>query len=265
MKLDVKEGCQGLLRRLGYKVQRVQRADYVSHETLVAQTGEEAAYYTEYSTRWPVFAPWVGQPDFLAVYQKGEALTLGNPERGYMLISLARYAKHLPGDFAECGVFQGGSALWLCQILQDTEKTLYLFDSFEGLPKPDPAHDPYFQEGEMAVTLASVKQQLRSFQRITEFRAGWLPHTFIGLESKQYAFAHIDVDLYQPTLDCCAYFYPRLTSGGILLFDEYGWPSAHGEKVAVDEYFADKPEKPIALITGQALVLKVPSNQEKSA
>jgi O-methyltransferase len=263
MKPDVKESCQALLRRLGYKVSRVQWEDYVSRETLVAQTGEDAEYYTEYVTRWPVFAPWVGQPDFLAVYKEGAALTLGNPERGYMLISLARYAKHLPGDFAECGVYRGGSALWLCRILQETGKTLYLFDSFEGLPKSHPTHDPYFREGQMAATLTSVKERLSGFQHITEFRAGWLPDTFIGLESKQYAFAHIDVDLYQSTLDCCAYFYPRLTSGGILLFDEYGWPSAHGEKVAVDEYFADKPERPIPLITGQALMLKVPQQPGK--
>ena len=117
----------------------------------------------------------------------------------------------------------------------------------------------------MAAPLASVKQQLSSFQHMTEFRAGWMPDTFVGLEDKQYAFVHIDVDFYQSTLDCCGYFYTRLTPGGILLFDEYGWPSAHGEKVAADEYFADKPERPIALITGQALVLKGPSNQGNSA
>jgi len=43
-----------------------------------------------------------------------------------------------------------------------------------------------------------------------------------------------------------------------MLFDEYGWASSHGEKAAVDEYFADKRDRPIALITGQAVVLKSP-------
>jgi O-methyltransferase len=265
MKPYVQECCKALLRRLDYKGQRGQRGDYVSRETIVARTGEDAAYYTEYSTRWPIFAPWVGQPDFLAVYNEGAALALGSPERAYMLISLAHYAKHLSGDFAECGVYRGGSALWLCQILNETGKTLYLFDSFEGLPKSHQKHDPYFREGQMAATVASVKQQLSRFQHITKFREGWIPNTFIGLERKQYAFAHIDVDLYQSTLDCCTYFYPRLTPGGILLFDEYGFTSAHGEKVAVDEYFADKPERPIAFITGQALVLKVPVHQKNGA
>jgi O-methyltransferase len=146
----------------------------------------------------------------------------------------------------------------LCRILQGTQKTLYLFDSFLGLPEPHLEHDKTLQAGELACAVDLVKQQLVDFRNFTEFREGWIPETFHGLENRRYAFAHIDVDFYQSTLDCCIYFYPRLTPGGVLLFDEYGWPSTHGEKVAADEYFADKPERPIALITGQALVLKIP-------
>jgi len=251
---QIKNIGKALLRRLGYEVRRVR----VSQERLAEQAGEDAVYYMEYSTPWSIFSPWIGHPDFQATYANVGRLTAGSPERGYMLISLARYAKHLPGDFAECGVYRGGSALLLCQIIQGTHRALYLFDSFQGLPKPHPKHDPVFLKGEYAAAVEEVKQRLSDFRSLADFRTGWIPDTFIGLESNRYAFAHIDVDLYQPTLDCCAYFYPRLTPGGVLLFDEYGFASAHGEKVAVDEYFADKPEQPIALITGQALVLKLP-------
>jgi hypothetical protein len=41
-----------------------------------------------------------------------------------------------------------------------------------------------------------------------------------------------------------------------MIFDDYGFPACHGEKVAVDEFFADKAESPIALPTGQAIILK---------
>jgi O-methyltransferase len=98
---------------------------------------------------------------------------------------------------------------------------------------------------------------LSDFRHI-EVREGWIPHTFCGLENVHYAFAHIDVDLYRSTLDCCEYFYPRLAPGGVLLFDEYAFRAAYGEKDALDEYFSDKRERPIVLITGQALVLKLP-------
>ena len=259
MKRQIKDRCKALLRRWGYEVRGV-RAARETRKTIAARAGEDAPYYREYSTPWPVFSPWLGDAEFRRLYEGVARITAGSPERGYMLMRLAQHAAHLPGDFAECGVSQGGTALLLCRILQKAQKTLYLFDSFQGLPPPHPEHDPFtsFREGQYAASVAVVKQRLGECQPFTEVREGWIPETFHGLEDRQYAFVHVDVDLYQSTLDCCAYFYPRLTPGGILLFDEYGWASAHGEKTAVDEYFADKPERPIVLLTGQAFVLKVP-------
>ncbi len=246
---------QGLLARLGYEVRRIR----ASQEIIAQQTGSDAVYYANYTTRQPVFAPWTGHPDFAALYAGVARLSVASPARCYLLTSLARYARHLPGDFAECGVAQGGSALLLCRVLQQSPRPLRLFDSFRGLPKPDPAHDRFFREGQYAAPVDVVKERLHDFRHITDFRVGWIPETFAALESAQYAFAHIDVDLYQSTLDSCRYFYPRLNPGGVLLFDEYGFSAAHGEKVAVDEYFADKPERPIAFPTGQAMVLRIPT------
>ena len=78
------------------------------------------------------------------------------------------------------------------------------------------------------------------------------------------ALAHIDVDIYEPTLASCAFFYPRMTPGGILLFDDYGFPACRGEKEAVDSFFADKPESVITLPSGQALVIKLPGGPSAS-
>jgi O-methyltransferase len=179
-----------------------------------------------------------------------------------VLISFARYAAHLAGDFAECGVYRGGTALLLARVLgHDASKRLYLFDSFQGLPKMDRERDPWFSEGQYcAESVRAVEELLSDFRRMIVIRSGWIPATFNGLEGNRYAFAHLDVDLYQSTLDCCQYFYSRLVPGGILLFDEYAFAPSRGEKDAVDEFFAGKPESPITLPTGQAVVLKVPSS-----
>jgi O-methyltransferase len=254
MTQGVKKVSKALLRRLGYEVRHIRR----SPETIKAQAGTDAPAYKEYISRWPVFSPWT-LSDFQAGYLPVARFTAGSPERAYTLSSLARYAKHLPGDFAESGVYHGGSAYLLCRNLQDTNKKLYLFDSFQGLPKPDSSRDPYFKEGQYSAPLAATQERLVDFHSCTDFRVGWIPDVFLGLEDKRYAFAHIDVDLYQPTLDSCKYFYSRMTPGGVMLFDEYGFLSAHGEKLAVDEFFAHKPEKPIMLITGQAFLLKLPA------
>ena len=85
---------------------------------------------------------------------------------------------------------------------------------------------------------------------------GKFPETSNIIENKEFSFVHVDVDVYRSVMDCCLLFYPRLKRGGILLFDDYGDYSCPGAKIAVDQYFIDKPEFPIYLPTGQCLVVK---------
>ena len=256
----VNSARRSLMIRLGLSNRpAVQNVDFVA-----ATTVEESQYYSQWIAPCPLFAPWLGHSEFQAVYEGVEPHTLVSPDRCYILISVARYASHLAGNFAECGVYRGGTALLLARVLQNMpDKRLYLFDSFQGLPKVTEGKDQWFHEGQFSGTgVEAVKQLLSDFRGTTEIRCGWIPQTFAGLEDNRYAFVHVDVDLYQSTLDCCNYFYPRLVSGGVLVFDDYGFAAARGEKDAVDEFFADKPECPIALPTGQAIVLKVPLEKQ---
>lgn len=71
------------------------------------------------------------------------------------------------------------------------------------------------------------------------------------------AFAHIDLDIYQSILDSCRFIYPRLSPGGVIVFDDYGFMSCPGAREAVDRFFADKLEIPLVLPTGQAIVIKL--------
>jgi O-methyltransferase len=262
----LKRGCKAVLRHLGYDIRALSQPEIVDVDFKAAMTVKESQYYSQWVGPCPLFSPWLGHPDFQSIYQGAEPYTLVSPDRCYMLISLARYARHLLGDFAECGVWNGGTALLLARILGSTaQKKLFLFDSFQGLPKVDGEKDRWFFEGQYAAnSVESVKSLLLDFQTVVDIRCGWIPQSFVGLEERRYAFAHLDVDLYQSTLDCCAYFYPRLVSGGVLLFDEYAFAAAQGERDAVDEFFADKPESPITLPTGQAMILKVPAHERRS-
>nr|MBK7063964.1 hypothetical protein [Deltaproteobacteria bacterium] len=56
---------------------------------------------------------------------------------------------------------------------------------------------------------------------------------------------HLDVDLYEPTLAALKAFYPRVVTGGVVIFDEYGLMPWEGESQAVDEYFASIGERPL--------------------
>jgi O-methyltransferase len=87
-------------------------------------------------------------------------------------------------------------------------------------------------------------------------RQGFIPDTFCGLEQAQIAFAHIDVDIYKSIADCLNFIWPRLSVGGFMVFDDYGFPSCPGARASVDQFFVDKTCAPLCLQTGQALVFK---------
>lgn len=191
-----------------------------------ASSVKEAEYYTQWSPRHPLFTPWVGHPEFQNIYQGVEPYTLVTPERCHLLMNFAQHAVGIEGDFAECGVYRGGTALILARILQGEQKDLYLFDSFQGLPKENLEFDNYFRQGDFSDgSSEAIRELLQGVHDRVQIKKGWIPDSFQGLEDTRYAFVHIDTDLYQSALDCCEFFYPRLAAGGIMLFDDYGFPA----------------------------------------
>ena len=207
----------------------------------------------------PRYSPWLDKRAFGSLYAQIQPFTLVDSARCFVLHSLARQARHLPGEYWECGVYRGGTALLLGMVAAEVERPLRLFDTFEGMPTPDPERD-WHAAGDFSDTSEESIRRLVCYPR-TLIHKGRIPATFKGLESRIIAIAHVDVDLYQSVLDCCSFIYPRLTAGGFMLFDDYGWPTCVGARLAVDEFFADKPEVPLVLTTGQALVVRLPSRQ----
>ena len=69
---------------------------------------------------------------------------------------------------------------------------------------------------------------------------GWIPRRFKEISEQKFSFVHIDVDMFQPTLDSLKFFFPRLEKNGIIICDDYNFSSFPGAKKAWDEYFKDK-------------------------
>ena len=69
----------------------------------------------------PLFSPWEGEAGFKRRYDPIRPHTLVSPERAWMLLHLMRHALALPGDFAEFGVFRGGTALLAAAVLRDAQ------------------------------------------------------------------------------------------------------------------------------------------------
>ena len=178
-------------------------------------------------------------------------------ERKYAAHSLVKSVLRLSGDVVECGTYNGGTAYFLAKATREAllPRQVYLFDSFEGLSTPGRHDGSYWQAGSLSVDEQECRKNLEEFDNIHLLR-GWIPDRFNELSNGHFCFVHVDVDLYQPTRDSLEFFYPRLQSGGILLCDDYGFVTCPGATLAMDEFFADKPEKIVHLPSGQGFVTK---------
>ena len=205
----------------------------------------------------PLFSPWLGYGDFARYLQLVGSVSLVSPDRIYVLYTLALNALRIPGEFWECGVYKGGTARMFAELLsaQGDGRILHLFDTFAGMPETDAAHDLH-QRGDFSDTSLERVRSFVGHRSRTEFHPGFIPDTFTPMQSSAIAFAHIDVDIYRSVTDCCAFIYPRLVSGGTMVFDDYGFPTCPGARQAVDEFFHDKAETPLVLQTGQAIVIR---------
>lgn len=191
--------------------------------------------------------------NFEQTYNMISNYTLVDKNRCKVLFELAESTYKLYGDWIEMGVYKGGTAMMFNEILS-FDKKLYLFDSFEGLPKPDLEKDKH-KEGDFNDTsFEEVKKRIGDGPII---KKGWIPDTFKGLEDLRFSFCHIDTDLYQSVLDCCEFVYPRTYSGGYIVSDDYNFPSCPGAKLAFQEFFKDKKEEIIELPTNQAYIKKI--------
>jgi len=188
-------------------------------------------------------------------------LSPGNPyseERKFALREFARQAKGLTGSMAECGCYMGASAYFLAKELPDCP--LHLFDSFEGLSPPGKNDIPdadylLWKEGDLTSGEQEIKHNLRDFTNIHYYK-GWIPDRFHEIEDEHFRLLHIDVDLYQPTIDSLKFFYPRMIKGGIIVLDDYGFVNCPGAYEGVEKFMSDKIETILHLPTGQGVIIK---------
>jgi O-methyltransferase len=220
------------------------------YERLVVKSVADAELYK------PNFSPWRAAW-FQHLYRDISPYTVVSLQRCWTLWQGLSQALNVPGDVIEAGVFQGGTAHLLRLVLADNPgKQLYLFDSFDGMKSVSVDADRH-RAGDFSDTSIEAVQVVVGEGDFIHYRKGWIPDTFSGLEDRRFCFAHIDLDLYDGVRDSLRFIYPRLSRGGVIVFDDYGFASCPGARKAVDDFFADKPEHPLALSTSQCLVHKV--------
>ena len=188
------------------------------------------------------------------------------------LIDAVRYCvgREIPGDFAECGVWRGGSVLAMILTLQELgveDRDIHLFDTFEGMTAPtehdiSPIDPPaladwreaetsderpwawlygaeHFSEGQVKETVLATGYPAERLH----FVKGPVEETLPAHAPERLALLRLDTDWYESTRHELEHLYPRLPDGGVLIVDDYGhW---EGAKRAVEEYFAARGERPL--------------------
>lgn len=225
-----------------------------SDKFLLAERLSHAAYpaykFSEFGREW------LADQQFFADYRKlMDKANWHSADRKYFVKEIARGSFGLTGDFAECGVYTGGTALILCRQAEAQARHVHLFDSFEGLSTPSADDGDYWKPGALACSLEQVRTNLSPFTNYTCYK-GWIPSRFDAVADRLFALVHIDVDLHDPTRDALDFFYPRLVSGGAIILDDHGFSSCPGARRAALDFCRDKSESVIDLPTGQGLIVR---------
>jgi O-methyltransferase len=222
-------------------------------------------------------------PAFFELYPRVASYSMTSPERLYALYQALLYvhAARIAGDVVECGVWRGGSSMLAALALsrlRDTERNLWLYDTFEGMSEPgdedvDVAgermtevwdrhrHDlesPLLAYSSIATVRANLARTGFPEAR-TRFVRGKVEETIPDSVPDRIAVLRLDTDWYESTRHELIHLYPRLEPGGVLIIDDYGhW---QGARQAVDSYF-DEQDIPILLnridYTGRIAVKPVP-------
>jgi O-methyltransferase len=141
--------------------------------------------------------------------------------------------EEVPGDVIETGVWRGGSVILMRAILKAhgvTDRTVWVADSFKGLPKPDgerypaDAGDTLWKAASLTVPLAQVETNFERYGLLdgqVRFLPGWFKDTLPAAPFDQLAVARLDGDMYESTMDALTALYPKLSAGGFLIIDDF--------------------------------------------
>lgn len=141
---------------------------------------------------------------------------------------------NIPGDIIETGVWKGGASAMMRGVLKArgiTDRKVYLADSFEGLPPPNEEEFPadtgsrFHTRGRLRVGTDIVRKTFEAYNLMddqVEFIVGWFKDTLHKLEVEQFALVRLDGDMYESTIQAIEALYPKLSTGGFLIVDDYG-------------------------------------------
>ena len=187
--------------------------------------------------------------------------------RYHTLIWAARSCLKLPGDFVECGVYRGDMT-WMitqCVDLRAAGKKFYLYDTFAGLDPRYPGESALAKAQDFAQFSASeysaqdieghVRGRFQSMDYVVVTK-GVVPDVLHQIAPDTIAFMHIDMNSPKAEAGALDMLFDRVSPGGIIVFDDYGWKQFEKQKESADRFMAARGQIIMELPTGQGLMVK---------
>ena len=190
----------------------------------------------------------LSEQEFSQLYRNVRPFTMCGNARLRGLHRAVHYivAGNISGDLVECGAAKGGSASLIGLTLKrlNAHRTLWVLDTFEGLPSPT-IEDPDWEiakkfTGSCRATVTEVSALFESLGILDSCKLikGRFQETVQEFSSVGIALLHIDGDWYDSVKACLEGLYDRVTPGGVIQIDDYGhWK---GSRKAVDEFIANR-------------------------
>lgn len=215
-------------------------------------------------------ADFLDDPAFQRAYQAGvntghrimDPAKLHIEWRVYVCCWAATHAARLDGDFVECGVSTGIVSRAVVDYVDFNAlgKTFYLFDTYEGIPESQMSET----ERPLAVSknerhyfdcLTLVEQNFAAYPNVKPVK-GAVPESLDEVDIGRVAYLHIDMNIAAPEVAALEYFWDRMVTGGIIVFDDYASLAHRSQKAALDPVVSKFGATILSMPTGQGLLLK---------
>ena len=225
----------------------------------IARVGDDDTY--EYVYPLATYAPWRGDAEFLACFNLVRGNTLVDLYRCWELWTLVGETANIEGSFLEVGVWRGGTGALIARraSLMGCDEPLYLCDTFTGVVKAS-ARDNLYEGGEHSDTsVATVSALLTSMGLLNaQLLEGMFPEeTARNIPSdERFRLCHIDVDVYESARDVLDWVWPRLSVGGVVVFDDFGFASCRGIRDLVEEQRSMSDRFVFHNLNGHGIVLR---------
>jgi O-methyltransferase len=183
--------------------------------------------------------------------------------RVHTLLWAAQQALHVEGDFVECGVWKGFCFGVVTHYLNwpAIPKNLYLYDTFSGIPESynseNRSNAVYNQQNaeDPDAIFKAAQARFEGMENVHLVR-GTVPETFVQACPEKIALLHLDMNSAASEIAALDVLWDRVVSGGIIVFDDYGWAAYSAQKQAEDAFMAERGHTILELPTGQGLLVK---------